>query len=522
MKVNRFHMVRMFVLQTCLGFGLFSGSSLFIAGTGDASNLRRIAIVVGNNIGNANDVQLRYAHKDASTVAKVMTELGQVDRKDLFLLLEQTPKQLLVAVKEANRRIESDGRPAMLFIYYSGHADKAALHMSGQELPWADLQGILSQSKADLRVAMIDACQAGSLTAPKGFSLASPVEVKPRLTRGTAMLVSADSTEAAQESASLGGSIFTHFLVSGLRGAADENGDRRVSLSETRTYTTRETQRATSAWARSVQHPTYHFDVSGYGDFVLTDLQNASTSLRLSQPLAGRLFINERGTPQVVVEAEKRAGEELEFGLPSGRYLVHLRRPNAIYVADVTLPWGGSINLEESDFVPHSYQSVAQKGGLVEIHRHRLLAAAKLHTPLLRGMGITEGLSVGYDYKMKLLEIGLQAWMTQARFNSIDTFIDNQIVAGRLSLSYERPTGIFDIYGSIFGEGQQWKQQINNADPRTSFVLGTGLQLGFRLPIVSQLFIDLSFGGLVLFPRTDDGNDARLVGSSSLGMGVLL
>ena len=65
--------------------------------------------------------------------------------------------------------------------------------------------------------------------------------------RGTALLVAAESSETAQESLALGGSFFTHFFVSGLRGAADLDGDQRVSLAEIRTYTTHATKTATGS-----------------------------------------------------------------------------------------------------------------------------------------------------------------------------------------------------------------------------------------------------------------------------------
>ena len=40
------------------------------------------------------------------------------------------------------------------------------------------------------------------------------------------------SSDASQESDEIGGSYFTHYLVSGMRGAADANGDQLVTLAE--------------------------------------------------------------------------------------------------------------------------------------------------------------------------------------------------------------------------------------------------------------------------------------------------
>ena len=48
--------------------------------------------------------------------------------------------------------------------------------------------------------------------------------------RGTAFIASTAVGEAAQESQALGGSFFTHHLETGLRGAADADGDGLVTL----------------------------------------------------------------------------------------------------------------------------------------------------------------------------------------------------------------------------------------------------------------------------------------------------
>ena len=48
------------------------------------------------------------------------------------------------------------------------------------------------------------------------------------------LLSSSGADELSQESRALAGSVFTHHLVSGLRGAADENGDERIAQGEAR------------------------------------------------------------------------------------------------------------------------------------------------------------------------------------------------------------------------------------------------------------------------------------------------
>ena len=59
--------------------------------------------------------------------------------------------------------------------------------------------------------------------------------------RGHAFLTSSAADERAQESDRIAASYFTYYLVSGLRGAADINPDKRVTLQEAYQFASQET-----------------------------------------------------------------------------------------------------------------------------------------------------------------------------------------------------------------------------------------------------------------------------------------
>jgi uncharacterized caspase-like protein len=65
----------------------------------------------------------------------------------------------------------------------------------------------------------------------RGGTRVCPLE-RQRVRAGLVWLFASDTGEAAQESDELRGALFTHYWVSGLRGAADANGDGRVTLAE--------------------------------------------------------------------------------------------------------------------------------------------------------------------------------------------------------------------------------------------------------------------------------------------------
>ena len=65
--------------------------------------------------------------------------------------------------------------------------------------------------------------------------------------QGTAFVTSTAVGEAAQESASIGGSFFTHHLDIALRGAGDADGDGRITLAEAFRYTAARTLAGTAS-----------------------------------------------------------------------------------------------------------------------------------------------------------------------------------------------------------------------------------------------------------------------------------
>lgn len=491
------------------------------AGRALATPPRRIAIVIGSNSGLPHEPTLRFARRDAARVSQTLRELGSVAQRDLFQILDGDAASVRRAFEEIARRAKAEDRPTMLFFYYSGHANAEALHLGPSALKWDELRRLLDGSGASLRVAIVDACQAGAMT-DKGMSLAPQLEAPPE-SHGTAILASASSSETSQEALSLGGSFFTHFLVSGLRGAADSDDDGRVTLAEAYAYTARHTQKATGAWARAVQHPSYQFDISGQGDVVLTELQEASALLTIDRGLDGYLVVSERDSPLVVVETEKRAGQALRLALPSGRYHVHLRRPNAVYLTDVTLPWGGRAVLGIHDFVPRSYQEVAQKGGLIEIHRHRLRAGVAVTSPIVAGMDALVAARVGYGVKLGPIELALRLTASETTFHAIDTVARTTIAGAALLVTYERPLKKLDLRLWLVGEGQYWRQQVAELGTHHSAVFGVGIGLGLRIPIATRLFAEGSIEGMGYFPTvTNTGTTFRPAAVGELGLGLLL
>ena len=167
--------------------------------------------------------------------------------------------------------------------------------------------------------------------------------------RGHAFLTSSAETEAAQESDRIRASYFTHYLVSGFRGAADMSGDGRVTLNEAYQFAFNETLRRTVDTKGGAQHPSYDINLSGTGDVVMTDVRQMTATLVLGEELEGRFFVR-TAAQELVVELYKPRGRKVELASRPGTYEVRLERDKGSLVATAEVVDGARVELDPRQF----------------------------------------------------------------------------------------------------------------------------------------------------------------------------
>ncbi len=283
-------------------------------------------ILVGTNVGGAGQQTLRYAEEDARKMADVLGQLGRYGKADLRVLVRPDGKQLLAAIDDVAAKMrahQAKGEQAVLVFYYSGHARAGSFSLGAEELAVSTLRERLRQIPSTLTLVILDACQSGQFARFKGVEPAADFSynsVSRLTTKGIAVMASSTAQELSQESDELHASYFTHHLIVALRGAADADGDGRVSLDEAYKCAYRRTLASTSQTQVGGQHATLETDLAGQGDVPVTYPADARSQLELPGPLEARILVQQKPSGNVVAEVQKAKGAPLRLAFTAGTY----------------------------------------------------------------------------------------------------------------------------------------------------------------------------------------------------------
>lgn len=333
-------------------------------------NMRRFAVIAGNDEGGEDTRPLLYARDDAQKIHDILTRLGGVRTQDAELVLNGSAEDFLRALSLIERKVQEAsrrGERTALFVYYSGHAKDGALRLGDTQLPFAAVKNRIAQAPADVRVGIFDACQSGQLTRRKGARMVPAFEVQAdsaQSARGLVILTSSAADEDSQESDLIGGSYFSHHLASGLLGDADRSADGRVSLAEAYAYAYERTVADTASSVAGAQHPTYSYDFQGNGDLVLTDLVNRKEGLLFPAEGPEGVYYVVDGKGFVTAEVWKASGAERRIAVPPGSYKLKRRMEDRLRIADVSVSGGRMTRVDERSMrdVPFSDDPVKGPG----------------------------------------------------------------------------------------------------------------------------------------------------------------
>ena len=322
---------------------------------------QRYAIVIGANPGWSSDRPLRYAENDAERMRDVLVSLGGFSSDRVALLRDPDTSEVRATLRDLARTAQSTNEDTIVFFYYSGHADDERLHLKGDPLSFKELHQTLRGLPSTIKVAVIDACKSGAVTR-KGGSRVDEFVVNvdsPKLS-GMVLLTSSGADELSQESRALAGSVFTHHLVSGLRGAADANKDNQVTLAEAYQYAYTRT-RADTAVTGVPQRPSFKYELSGQGELVLAQLKAPKYGQMTLPKGDGKYVVLDAHEWRLIAEAQSEKDREVVLALAPGNYRVKKVYSDRLEVGSLVLAAGEKALVDSI-----SYKSAPLSQGIVK------------------------------------------------------------------------------------------------------------------------------------------------------------
>jgi len=335
-------------------------------GTSHNSDLTvRYAFCVGANNGGPDRVLLRYADSDAESILNVLSDLGGVYSENKILLLDPDKRSFFSEFKKLKQKIENSRSESIrkeVIFYYSGHSDDKHILLGKEKILYKDIKEAIDTLDYDVCIIILDSCSSGSFTRMKGGKKNPPFLMDSAYKmEGNAVLTSSSSDEASQESDLIRGSFFTHFLISGLRGAADATGDGRVTLNEAYQFAFNETLIQTEKTSIGPQHPNYIIQMSGTGDVIMTAIHENTSALIFSEDVSGKIYIHD-DNENIVVELTKPSGRSIKIGLKEGKYRIINIRNSYVYEVKINLIPAQNLELKKEKLV-NTYLALNESKG---------------------------------------------------------------------------------------------------------------------------------------------------------------
>jgi hypothetical protein len=408
--------------------------------------------------------------------------------------------------------------------------------LSGGSVSIAELSPRLAAIPAALRIVVVDACRTTETVRAKGMESEPGFAVSlssDAATTGTAWLYAAADGQAALESDEIGGAIFTHFWLAGLRGAADANGDGRVTLDESFTYAYGETLLRSTRSGGVLQRPEAKLELTEASPVVLTQLSPLQARLELPRGGDALYLVYGVRSQTVVAEVYGVPDRTVRLALSPGRYVVQRRAGAHGGAAEVSLDARSERALRDEDFRAFSEDALALKGSLVTRPWTVMLSDAAF-----RGIGVDAGdeLSLQLGWRDAAGAWGVTLGPVGGLEQRLTAFnqVNEKFVGGELSI--DRFVPLSSVVALRFGadaRGEWIWQRVtrNDADRALSVGLtgtasymgaawGGGLHAGARVWPSRLWFVDLGARLLALGAKTDSGVDGRLLGGASLGVGA--
>jgi hypothetical protein len=379
---------------------------VFVARRCEAEPLR-VIIAVGHRQGLSGELPLKHAARDATRVGDLFVRLGGVRPEHAIVLREPNGAALFAAIDRAAGFVKGRVREDVsLVFYFSGHGDREAIHLASERVLLRDIDAKLSAIPAALRITIADACRTSD-TRGKGVTTDEPFAISfdsARDVTGVLRVHASADGEIAQESDELGGAIFTHYWLSGLAGAADTDGDARVTFSEAYAFAYTQTLFRSARASGVVQRPALEANVREGAPIILTRMTTTS-ALRFPRGADAHYVVYGVGTRTIAGELWSSPERGVALAMPPGRYIVHRRAGGRSAALELALGANEQREIRSADFQLQPEEVLARKGGELILYPNELALGYAPRTGRLYTTG--HELDLRYRHAWDAIALGL-------------------------------------------------------------------------------------------------------------------
>jgi hypothetical protein len=271
--------------------------SINVQGTGGLTNQKNISIqlakkrekVFGVVIGinkYKNFPSLKYAVNDAQEFYRYLTEVNQVPKEHVWLFLDEEATLDKLRMTLGTTLRSSAGKDDTVIIFLAGHGateqDASSLdgdglekyilphnadpkNLYGSAIPMSEVARIFQRISSERLVFIGDTCYSGASGGRTIFAGGTRANVSgaflERLLqgKGRVIITASDANEVSAEKDELKHGVFTYYLLEGLRGKADLDGDGVITVDEIYRYVSLKVPLATG----QNQHPVKKGETTG-------------------------------------------------------------------------------------------------------------------------------------------------------------------------------------------------------------------------------------------------------------------
>jgi len=343
MKINR--VIFGIICFIALNFAM---DSLFAADP--ESPTRRFGIFIGSNNGGSDRNMLNYAVTAARSMSNLYNEMRMIDNADSFLLLDTNISEINMRFDEIHRLVASSRAVNMrteIVFYYAGHSDEEGFLLNREKYSYSALNEQLSGIPVDMRIVIVDSCASGAFARIRSGGRSFPF--LPENAEGFIFLTSVSDNETTQETSRIESSFFTHSIITGLRGAADSDGDGQITLNELNRFANAESLVRPEISLAGMQRSSFDIQARGSNWFVMSNINRIASGIVFDGSFVGRLSI--RNNHNHLIAEFTKAERFLELGLIPGRYRITLDHNDKYLFAEATVVQRSRSDISILDFL---------------------------------------------------------------------------------------------------------------------------------------------------------------------------